>query len=126
MKCFGPRAFSAALHDCDTGVWTSRGKIAATGIRASRWVSYHGIALNVCPDLTPFEAIVPCGIPDRPVTSVTQHLTQTEGSGIGLSCAAEGKLLDEYSAALVQALEHHFGFSALEAIHELVLPDVGL
>ena len=53
-----------------TGVWVRGAKVAAIGVRAQRWVTYHGLALNVCPDLAPFQLITPCGIPDRPVTSV--------------------------------------------------------
>jgi len=53
-----------------TGVWTERGKVAAIGVRVSRGVSMHGFALNVDPDLSYFDHIVPCGIEDRPVTSL--------------------------------------------------------
>ncbi len=60
------------------GVWVRRPdkgphaeeKIAAVGIRLRRWVSFHGIALNVAPDLAHFAGIVPCGIRDRGVTSL--------------------------------------------------------
>jgi lipoyl(octanoyl) transferase len=55
------------------GVWTetSNGtaKIAAIGVRVRRWVSYHGLAINVAPDLSHFNGIVPCGLSD-PVTSL--------------------------------------------------------
>jgi lipoic acid synthetase len=57
-----------------TGVWTTKGKVAAIGVRASRGVSMHGFALNVDPDMSYFGNIVPCGIPDRPVTSLTELL----------------------------------------------------
>ena len=53
-----------------TGVWVGGAKVAAIGVRAQRWVTYHGLALNVCTDLAPFRLITPCGIPERPVTSV--------------------------------------------------------
>ena len=53
-----------------TGVWVGGRKVAALGVRASRWVTYHGLALNVAPDLEPFRHIVPCGIADKPVASV--------------------------------------------------------
>ena len=49
-------------------------KLAAIGVRARRWVTYHGMALNVDPNLSHFRAIVPCGIGDRPVGSVAQML----------------------------------------------------
>ncbi|KXZ55719.1 hypothetical protein GPECTOR_2g1269 [Gonium pectorale] len=59
-----------------TGVWVGGAKVAAIGVRAKRWVSYHGLALNVVADLAPFDRIVPCGIADRPVTSVQRLLEQ--------------------------------------------------
>ncbi|MBN8908997.1 MAG: lipoate-protein ligase B, partial [Rhodospirillales bacterium] len=45
-------------------------KIAAIGVRVSRWVSWHGIALNVEPDLSHYAGIVPCGITEHGVTSL--------------------------------------------------------
>lgn len=60
-----------------TGVWTvlpdgRDSKIAALGIKLRRWVTMHGLSLNVCPDMRYFENIVPCGISDKPVTSMQQ------------------------------------------------------
>jgi lipoyl(octanoyl) transferase len=57
------------------GIWVARGaaredKIAAIGVRVRRGVSFHGISLNVDPDLSHFDGIVPCGISDRGVTSL--------------------------------------------------------
>lgn len=57
-----------------TGAWCDGHKVAAVGVRARRWVSYHGVALNVCPDLSHFANIIPCGIGDKPVGSVSQLL----------------------------------------------------
>lgn len=54
-----------------TGVWTERGKVAAIGVRVARRVTTHGFALNLTTDLSYFDHIVPCGIEDRPVTSVS-------------------------------------------------------
>jgi len=59
-----------------TGIWIGPRKIAAIGVAARRWVTYHGFALNLDPDLTPFSGIVPCGIPSAQgtVTSVAAEL----------------------------------------------------
>jgi lipoyl(octanoyl) transferase len=57
-----------------TGVWVEGYKIAAIGIKVSRWITYHGFAINVCPDLTGFAEIVPCGIANKPVGSLQQFL----------------------------------------------------
>ena len=55
-------------------MWTEAGKIAAMGIRVSAGVSLHGFALNVNTDLASFGLIVPCGIQDRPVASMSALL----------------------------------------------------
>ena len=57
-----------------TGVWVEGYKIAAIGIKVSRWITYHGFALNVCPDLSGFAEIIPCGITNKPVGSLRQFL----------------------------------------------------
>ena len=61
-----------------TGVWVgatgSERKICAFGIHTSRWVTTHGLALNIDPDLSYFHRITPCGITDRGVTSLVQEL----------------------------------------------------
>src|SRR6478752_4324979 len=58
-----------------TGVWTeNEAKIAAIGVHISRGVTSHGFALNVNPDLSFFNLIIPCGITSKPVTSMQQEL----------------------------------------------------
>lgn len=52
------------------GVWVAGAKVAAVGVFVRRWVTMHGIALNVAPDLGPFGLINPCGLPGCPVTSL--------------------------------------------------------
>lgn len=90
-------------RDGRIGVWVKRpdkgpgreDKIAAIGVRVSRWVSFHGIAINVSPDLEHFGGIVPCGINDQGVTSFEDlgHLVS----------------MPEVDVALKAAFVHRFG-----------------
>jgi lipoyl(octanoyl) transferase len=57
-----------------TGVWLRNKKVAAIGIKVSRWVTLHGLALNVNNDLSGFDRIVPCGIADRAVGTLEEWL----------------------------------------------------
>ncbi len=96
------------------GVWVRRpdrgpgpeDKIAAIGVRVSRWVSFHGIAINVAPELEHFGGIVPCGIADQGVTSF-------EDLGRLVSMA-------EVDMAMRAAFEHRFGRTVSRATETLV------
>ena len=72
--------FTAHRNDGLTGVWVGDEKIAALGVRISRWVTMHGFALNVNPDLSFYDGIIPCGIFDHGVTSMEQLLGETQNS----------------------------------------------
>ncbi|HEX4352563.1 MAG TPA: lipoyl(octanoyl) transferase LipB [Polyangiales bacterium] len=56
-----------------TGAFVDDRKFGALGVRISRWVTMHGIAINVSTDLNAFQLIVPCGLPDTPVTSLSRE-----------------------------------------------------
>lgn len=77
-----------------TGVWVQDRKIAAIGIKVARWVSLHGFALNISPDLAPFRAkFVPCGISDKDVTSMAEKL----GAGCPAWVEVEAVLLEKFA-----------------------------
>lgn len=59
-----------------TGVWINEKKIAAIGIKISRWVTMHGFAFNINTDLSLFDGIIPCGIKDKEVTSLKNELNK--------------------------------------------------
>jgi lipoyl(octanoyl) transferase len=91
------------------GIWvetpTGEAKIAALGVRISRWITTHGIALNVAPDLSHFGGIVPCGIADRGVTSLK-----------ALGAEADMEKVDE---ALRTAFEEIFGARLVDDVEPL-------
>lgn len=72
IRAIAPFGLQGERIDGLTGVWVEGYKVAAIGIKVSRWITMHGFALNVCPDLAGFQRIVPCGIEDRPVGCLCQ------------------------------------------------------
>jgi lipoyl(octanoyl) transferase len=63
-----------ARREGKTGIWIADRKICAIGVAVKSWVSYHGLALNIDPDLDHFKGIIPCGITDGRVTSLKAEL----------------------------------------------------
>jgi len=90
--------------DVNNGVWVGTNKIAAVGVTASRWVTMHGLALNVAPDMSSYDHIVPCGIrePGHGVTSLRQEL------GTGFMEQHEHSI-ESLGDALVDAFGNVFG-----------------
>lgn len=64
-----------------TGVWVGGAKVAAIGVGLRRWTTFHGIALNVSPNMAHFKTIIPCGIGDKPVTSLEMLLESPPSMG---------------------------------------------
>lgn len=88
---------TANCESGNTGVWTDHGKIAAIGVKISRGIAFHGLALNVNTDLSLYENIIPCGIADRSVTSMAAIL----GEPVDLELVRYG---------MVYQFGHEFGF----------------
>lgn len=88
---------TANCESGNTGVWTDHGKIAAIGVKISRGIAFHGLALNVNTNLSLYENIIPCGIADRSVTSMAAIL----GEPVDLELVRYG---------MVYQFGHEFGF----------------
>jgi lipoyl(octanoyl) transferase len=89
-----------------TGVWTGGRKIASIGIHVKQWVTFHGFALNVTTDMTYFDLIVPCGIPNVVMTSVSRELGRTDAAA----------LWEETRTAVIEGLARELD---LEVIHDV-------
>lgn len=86
-----------------TGVWIEGRKVAAIGVKVKRWITMHGFALNVCPDLEGFRQIVPCGLSDRPVGSLAQFLP-------GITVAeVKPRLIETFNRVFAVVLENSDG-----------------
>lgn len=79
--------------DGRVGIWTidrkgREAKVGAIGVRVKRWVTLHGFSVNVAPDLSHFAGIVPCGLPDHPVTSLAALGVGADLAGLDRALAA--------------------------------------
>ena len=70
IDCLKSYGIESGQKEGLTGVWVDDGKICAMGVRLSKWVTMHGFALNLNPDMTYFDGIIPCGIFEYGVTSL--------------------------------------------------------
>jgi len=90
-----------------TGVWLEDRKIAAIGIKVSRWITMHGFAFNVNTDLSYFNGIIPCGIIGKKVTSLSREL----GKNIDLN---------EVKLVIVEKFKEVFGYDGFTEIKNLL------
>jgi lipoate-protein ligase B len=92
-----------------TGVWTRGRKIASIGVHARDWVTWHGFALNVTTELSYFDLIVPCGIPQVTMTSIERELTEHKD---GVCFASSPTLSDDAREAVTVAMARVFDLTA--------------
>jgi lipoyl(octanoyl) transferase len=80
IRLCADHGIEAGRHEEHRGVWVGRKKIGAVGVHLARWITSHGLAFNVAPDLAHFQLIVPCGIAD-PRLGVTSLAAELEARG---------------------------------------------
>lgn len=91
-----------------TGVWTKGRKIASIGVHARDWVTWHGFALNVSTELSYFDLMVPCGIPQVTMTSVERELLERED---GMCLAPNPALWENVSRVVAAKTADVFGLT---------------
>jgi lipoyl(octanoyl) transferase len=112
ISALAAQGVEAGTIDGLTGIWVGERKIGSIGVHVSRGVTTHGLAINVNNDLQPFEWIVPCGIDDCRVTSVTRELGAEQDLGAFADTVAEryGEVFDrDIVATEVDRLESALG-----------------
>ncbi|KAG6573902.1 putative lipoyltransferase-like protein, chloroplastic [Cucurbita argyrosperma subsp. argyrosperma] len=101
-----------------TGVWAGNQKLAAIGIRVSKWITFHGLALNVTTDLSPFNLIVPCGIRNRQVGNIKELLLLLREAKNSIHFDKDSQLID----ITFEALIHQFAQVFQVDIHQKTTP----
>jgi lipoyl(octanoyl) transferase len=89
IEACADHGLKAGRIDGLTGVWIGDRKVGAIGVRISRWITMHGLALNVGTDLDHFDLIVPCGIRNKGVTSLERELGRAVSPDTVADCLTE-------------------------------------
>lgn len=105
VGCFGIQARGRVPGK--TGVWVGERKIGAVGVRITHGISSHGIALNVTTDLRAYQHIVPCGTPDKEMTSVLQELQRPGQMHSSSSRVTNSSFLVDHAAGLTGVHQSH-------------------
>ena len=102
IQTLGEYDIEGVRDEINTGVWVGMDKVAAVGVSSSRWITTHGFALNVSPDLSYFDTsiITPCGIEGRGVTSIAKVMTERGDTNI--------PDLQDVAGVVVKAMEEVF------------------
>jgi lipoyl(octanoyl) transferase len=100
-------------RDERVGVWVASGsgeaKIAAIGVRVRRWVTYHGVALNIAPDLSHYAGIVPCGVREYGVTSM--GALGVDAAMAEVDSALRGTFADVFNTETLHGILRPFGLT---------------
>jgi lipoyl(octanoyl) transferase len=103
LECLG---LKAGIKNDYTGVWIGDFKVGAIGVAVSRWVTYHGMALNVSVDMEYFKLINPCGIREFSVASISDILGENPG-------------LDYVKQVLIESFARQFGYIRIKGIEDI-------
>jgi lipoyl(octanoyl) transferase len=101
IRACADHGVEAGRHEEHRGAWVGHKKIGAVGVHLSRWITSHGLAFNVCPDMRHFQVIVPCGIADPRlgVTSLAQEL-EARGRPVPPMAEVEARLAGHLAETL--------------------------
>jgi lipoate-protein ligase B len=109
IRAVAPFGVVADRNPGKTGIWTRDRKLASIGVHARQWVTWHGFALNVTTDLSYFDLMVPCGLPNVTMTSVEREMLELSESG---TCLAPSPTLgEEVREATVRAFAEVFAMT---------------
>lgn len=112
--------FEGSRRQGMTGAWVGERKVAAIGVRVDRWITAHGFALNIEPDLSHYDWIVPCGIRDYGVTSLAQLMRERDPDA---AIPSLDEVAERARQRLGEVFDVDFGPAGADELEGLELPD---